>query len=186
MSTKALFKREFKMNSTEKAELKKEILKVTPAVVAPKKVKQAPAPKMSKKAVEAIAVLKSMPRDWVGSDRDTFLTKAFETLLGEKLVVAKVQDTSMSSAPRIDKMNLRKFQAIVPEANPNSHDYALGEVVILLQNDGKTCLKSNGTHGNSISRSSCRYATRPEIDAFLDKLQKTANVEEVARNFEKF
>lgn len=178
-----MFKREVKMSNKEKAEMKAEILKVTPNVVAPKKVKSAPVPKMSKKALQAVEVLKTMPSEWRGSNREKFMTGLLETVLGEKLVVSAPVADFLTGAPRIDKTNLKKFQAIVPEGHANEHNYPLGKTVLLLQDGGSVCLKADGTAGDAIRRSSCRYATRPEITAFLDELQKKGNVEEFARYF---
>jgi hypothetical protein len=180
-----MFTRNVKMNANDKVELRKEILKVTPDVVAPKKVKQAPAPKVSKKAEALLTVLKTFPRDWQPgqTSKGEALRKAFETILGETLVVTAPVDNSMSSAPRIDKGNLKKFQAFVPESDQSHHDCPINKVVLLIQDGGNQVMMENGKVG-TVTRSFCRYATRPEINAFLDKLQKTANVEEVARIFD--
>lgn len=171
-------KRNEKMTKTEVASLKAEILKVTPAVGAVKTAKTAKAPKLSKKAQAVSDALQALQGGWHAT---TPLKEAFEALLGEKLPVATA--VVAVSGNRIDKSNLKKFQAVVPEGSNSDHNgYKVGEVILLTQNNGNVGLKADGTVGGAFTRSYSRYATRPEIDKFLATLQKTANVHEVADN----
>lgn len=171
-----MFKREAKMTVKEKSELRKEILKVTPSVSVPKAPATKPV-KQSPKAQAVAKVLANMPSGWNGDERGALIVGAFEALLGEKLVLHTAPATS--DVPRIDKSNILKFQAIVPEGSQGHHQVPVGKVAILTQNGDRQAMSSDGKTG-IVTRSYCRYATVKEIDAFLNDLQKNANVLEVA------
>jgi hypothetical protein len=183
-----MFKREAKMTSKKVAELKKEILKVTPVTVVPKAkpIAKAKVVRQSAKAKAVAEALKAFPGDWdaVQSSKGVALVKVFEALLGEKIVLTQATPVvSGSGAPRIDKGNLRQFQAIVPEVNPNGYSAVLGKPVLLLHDGGSHGLQADGTCSPSISRSNSRYATAKEIDQFLVELQAKAEVNKVAQLF---
>jgi len=171
-----MFKRDAKMTKKEVSSLKAEILKVTPAVGAVKAVKTPKAPKLSKKAQAVQDAVSKLQGGWHATPH---LKEAFEAILGEKLPSAVA--VVAVSGNRIDKGNLRKFQAVVPEGDARDHDgYTVGEVILLTKDGGNVGLKADGTTGGAFRRSYSRYATRPEIDKYLAKLEKTANVHDVA------
>jgi hypothetical protein len=170
-----MFKRDAKMTKKEVSSLKAEILKVTPAVGAVKTAKTKTV-KLSKKAQAVQDAVSKLQGGWHATPH---LKEAFEAILGEKLPSAV--STVAVSGTRIDKSNLKKFQAVVPEGDARDHSgYNVGEVILLTKDNGNVGLKADGTTGGAFTRSSSRYATRPEIDKYLATLEKTANVYDVA------
>ena len=162
-----MFKRSNKMTDAEKAELKAEILKATPAV--PKAVKKKKSA-LSDKAIAVQKVLGASGLDFNTSRKKT-LQELMEIVLGEKLSGS----SHITDAPRLKDDSLKKFMVIVPEESSNSHRYPLGKPCLVVADYVDYCMDNKGTLQDHIAPKDCRVASLDEIDEFLDELQKNAD-----------
>lgn len=169
-----MFKRDVMMTDGEKAEMKAEILKVTP-VNPPTKAKVT---KLSAKAQATLKILESGKVDF-SSDRKKYLRDLAEAILGEKLSVS----AHITDLPRIKTDVMKKLTAIVPEEDNYDHGYPLGKVVLVMADYTDYCLNDKGQAGKHINPDDCRMATDAEIDEFLNKLQKNLDAQTILKVF---
>ena len=172
-----MFNRSNKMTDAEKAELKKEILAVTPLCASATKSKKAS--QLSKNGEALLKALEGLPSDWQGR-KATSLKKCFEAVLGEKL---ELKSSHITDNPRIKSSDFKKFTAIVPEENSNGSDYSLGNVVIVYSNGHDRCFDERGGVGGHLDPADCRFATADELDKFLDSIQKRVDVNTIMQHF---
>lgn len=68
-----------------------------------------------------------------------------------------------------DCLRFVEGSVVVPVANRGSHNYELGQPVLVVRTDGGGCVRANGTTGNNLDWQfdSNRPATPEEIDAFF-------------------